>query len=418
LGGYGGGSEVSFDREDGVPAADGSRRFERVDTVARACGEPPVGGRAEIIEQLQRSAGNQAVARMLAARTAPLRPPPEAPHEAASRYRSPALELRSLLRRRVADNRIVQRAVTTSGGTWDTDKFDLLKDRDAAGNAFAAAAGVRGVDIKLKFTPNATVDAELIGLSQSVQSFVNNTPNLTPAAATRAIPASDAKPINTGSGETDEGTAIDRAQGFNNPVYAVQSTASTSLADTNTLASWGQLGFHYKDSTNTLKQQDATLMDSPIRGGATKDSRQVFEVTALATKGAQSGTYYGSVRWGWRTDSAGKFTKIDLQMVSEGVPSSAFLKAGEIWNKGKSSTGAANVKLPIPDVKVTTGAVNLLQRPPLLGIALPVGTRLQVLQEWHPPLVSGRVKVVDGPNTGAEGEVHHTEWPNIADERS
>ena len=47
------------------------------------------------------------------------------------------------------------------------------------------------------------------------------------------------------------------------------------------------------------------MFDKPRRGGAKKDSRQIFEATALAIKGAQSGTYYGSVRWGWRTDAAG-----------------------------------------------------------------------------------------------------------------
>jgi hypothetical protein len=408
---------VSFDREDAPTSADGRRPVGRVASAVTSPGEA-IDTSVAAIEQLQRSAGNQAVARILAARAEPgSAERSERAREAAPDYRSNALKLRSLLRARAA-NRTVQRAVTTSGGTWDTDKYDLLKDKDASGTAYPASAGIRGADIKLKFTPNATVDAELIGLSQSVQSFVSNTPNMTPAAATRAIPAADAQPINTGAGETDEATAIDRASGFNNPIYPVQSPASTSLGDTNTAASWGQQGFHYTDTTNTLKQQDATLIDQPIRGGAAKDSRQIFEVTALATKGAQDGTYYGSVRWGWRTDNAGAFTKIDLVKVSDGVPSSTFLKAGEIWDKGKSSTGAANVKLPIPDVKVTTAPVTLVRAVPFADIALPVGTRLQIVEEWHPPLLAGTVKVVDGPHTGLTGEVNYTEWGNIADERS
>ena len=56
--------------------------------------------------------------------------------------------------------------------------------------------GARGLDIKLKFSPNDTVDAEVIGLTQSVQAYVGGSPNLTPPAATRAIPATVAEPLN------------------------------------------------------------------------------------------------------------------------------------------------------------------------------------------------------------------------------
>ena len=124
------------------------------------------------------------------------------------------------------------------------------------------------------------------------------------------------------------------------------------------------------------------------------------------------------MRWGWRTDSAGAHTKIDLAVVSEGVPSSTFMKSAEIWNTGKSSTGAANVNLPIVDVKVTTGPVTLKPPVPMADIALLPGTRLQVIQEWVAPLLAGTVKVVDGPHTGITGEVDASEWGNIADERS
>jgi hypothetical protein len=58
----------------------------------------------------------------------------------------------------------------------------------------------------------------------------------------------------------------------------------------------GQHGFHFKDAKGAPKHEDALLKDKPVRPGAQKDSRQIFETTAVATKGAQSGTYYGSVR--------------------------------------------------------------------------------------------------------------------------
>ena len=142
-------------------------------------------------------------------------------------------------------------------------------------------------------------------VDESVQAVINNAPNLTPAAATRAIPAASAQGINTGTGETDVGTAIDRAAGYNNPIYPVASTASTSLADTNTSPGWGQNGWRYTDAAGTLQTQDAKLIDAPRRANAATNARHIFEATATATKGTQAGVYYGSVRWGWRTDSTG-----------------------------------------------------------------------------------------------------------------
>lgn len=377
---------------------------------------------ADDVLQLQRSAGNHAVAQMLAAdaRERGAEPGALVTDDAPSSgvYRSPALLLRSQLRAGAA-RRALQRAVTTSGGDWDTTKYDLLQDKDQSGTAVPAAWGMRGLDIDLTFKPNNDVDAELIGLTQSVQAFVSNAPNLTPAAATRAIPAADAIPLNTGAGETDEGTAIDRAGGYNNPIYPVDNPASGSLADPSTDPGWGQHGFHYKDKANTLKEQDAELKDTPMRAGAQKDSRHIFETTALATKGTQTGTYYGSVRWGWRTDAKGAFTKLPLEKVSDGVPSSTFLKAAGIWNPGKSSTGADNVDLPVPDVKLTSAMMTELLLPvPMAPIMLPMGTRLQVLQEFVAPLLTGRVKVVDGPHTGAVGDVDGGDWSTIVDERT
>jgi len=356
--------------------------------------------RASLLD-LQRSAGNSAVGRLIRAAT-----------------RAQSTQARDTWASGSSGGQLVQRSINTSGGEWDTDKYDLLKDVDQGGSPLPAAVGARGVDITLRFKPGAVVDAELIGLTQSVQAFVRGAPNLTPAAATRAIPAADAKSINTGKGETDEGTAIDRAAGFNNPIYPVKSTASASLADTNTDPGWGQNGVHFTDGAKTPHHDDALLKDTPMRAGAQKDSRHIFETTALATKGAQAGTYYGSVRWGWRTDDKGGFTKIALEKVSDGVPSATFLKAGQIWNPGKSSTGAENVDLPIVDVKVTTGPVTLAPPVPMVDIALPKGTRLQILKAFVAPLLSGTVKVVDGPHTGVTGEVSAAEWPNIADERA
>ncbi|MDH3974170.1 MAG: DUF4157 domain-containing protein [Deltaproteobacteria bacterium] len=347
--------------------------------------------------------------------------------EKISKYLSPSLGIRNSLRTVQAKNSVIQRAVTTSGGTWDTDQYDLRKDKDSRGTVYPPATGVRGVDIKLKFTPGNNVDAELIGLTQSVQGIVNKKISLTPGAALRNIGAADAININTGAGETDEGTAIDRAATYNNPIYPVKTKPSASLDDTNISANWGSLGYHYTDKSGS-KHKDATLIDKPTRSGAAKDSRHIFETTALATKGTQAGTYYGSVRWGWRTDSTSNFTKIPLQVVSQGVPSSTFMKAAEIWNASKTSTGADTVNLPLVNVKlIKPGGANIdydnniaLVKPGgssiyydngVIGPHIPENTRVVVTDRTHlydvpgmnPLAGKAKIEVVYGNSRGLTG---------------
>ena len=358
---------------------------------------PALGSPAAVLG-LQRSAGNAAVESMLRRDEAAAKP---------GVYRSPALELRSQLR-------TLQRAVSTPFGEFDTEEYEAKKD-EAGGKAFPAAAGVRGVNIKLAFKPGNQVDAEEIGMTQSVTSVVVGKPQLSAGAAQRPISAGDAKPTGVGT-ETDEGTAIDQAGDANNPLYATENTDSKSLAGEAADAKFGQHGFHFKDDKGALKEQSAKLFDGPRRGGAAKDSRQVFEATALATKGKQAGTYYGSVRWGWRTDDKGGFDKIPLAKVSEGVPSSTFLKAGEVWNASKvKGTGKDTVDLPIPDVKLVSGTVRIKR--PTGDIALPAGTRV-VITRVPRGTVLGCIRVVDGMHIDLAGDVPAEDWANITDERS
>ena len=122
---------------------------------------------------------------------------------------------------------------------------------------------------------------------------------------------------------------------------------------------WGEHGFHYKDSTGALKERDGKLIDRPRLSGSATDARQIFETTAIATKGAQAGTYYGSVRWGWRTDER----HLHEAPAVQGLRRCALLDVPEVGRaverEQESSTGANTVDLPVPDVKVTTGPVTL-----------------------------------------------------------
>ena len=232
-----------------------------------------------------------------------------------------------------------------------------------------------------------------------------------------SITSKDAISINTGKGETDEGTAIDRAPDFNNPIYAVDTQPSTKLDDPSTDAGWGQHGWH--NSKKSPQKRDALLIDAPTRVGAAKDSRHIFETAAIATKGVQKGTYYGSVRWGWRTDSSSNFTKIPLQVVSQGAPSSTFFKAAELWNAAKDSTGANTVDLPLIDVKLTTSTVTGQYPPNFVGppLSIPANTRVQIIKNAVAPDKNGQIKVMDGTFAGNTLEITPSDMAKLKDER-
>ena len=297
-----------------------------------------------------------------------------------SKYQSTGLGMRNNMRVAQAKSDVVQRAENTFGGTWDTDEYALKKD-EANGVKYPAADGVRGLNIKLKFTPNNDADAELIGITQTAQSTSGGKHPFIDGDANREKRAI--------SGGAERGTMVDRADGYNNPIYAVDSQPSASLDDVSTYAGWGQHGW------NSVKKvppkQDATLIDKPRMPNASKDSQQIFESTALALQGNQEGTYYGSVQWGWKTDAAGKHSLIPFKKVNDGVPSGTFMRAATVWNNAKDSTGADTVDLPVQ----WTGTIHNTSlaalrsgkgtSTPILA-DLPRGTKITVLNDksgWH-----------------------------------
>jgi hypothetical protein len=219
--------------------------------------------------------------------------------------------------------------VKTMGGEWSTNKYDIVKD----------GSGTEvGVDIDLKFMPDAPVDAKKIGITQMVKSVdEGKLVAMNDTVKDRSIP----------EGEDGEGQHIDQLKQYKNPMYATGATGpgDKKLGDTPTNASWGQHGYHYKDG-GTVQKQEALLKDTPQLGGRGKNATQIFEATALALDGAQTNTYYGSVQWGWKSDGEGKFTKLPLTLVSTGVPTPTFMKAAELWNKSKSESGEDLMALP------------------------------------------------------------------------
>lgn len=220
-------------------------------------------------------------------------------------------------------------SVRTMGGDWSTSKYDIIKN----------GANEVGVDMDLRFMPDAPVDAKKIGLTQTANSKNEGTVvALSETVKNRSIEA----------GKTDEGAHIDHLASARNPLYAARApaTGDAKLSDTATNPDWGQHGFHFKDGA-AIKKDFAQLKDNPHLDARGANASQIFETTALCIEGAQVNTYYGSVQWGWTTDAAGKFTQLPLTLKSEGVPSTTFMKSAELWNKNPTSSGADTIDLPL-----------------------------------------------------------------------
>jgi hypothetical protein len=254
----------------------------------------------------------------------------------------------------------VQRAVETLGGTWDTDSYTLVNGADGSH---------QGCEIdRLRFTPNEQVDATKIGLTQSLVALDAGAPNpVNATAAARSVPID----------QPGGGTYIDRLAERRNPIYGMNDPTGTdqSLGGSDAAGN-AQWGHRYSPSffgfgLGVTIQQDASLYDRPRRPGHGANAQQIFETTALAVEGAQAGTFYGSVRWGWQSDAANTATLVPLGVVSVGVPSASFRLASDLWNKTPTSTGAATIPLPIaagsagtkmPGEMTTTEILNRLQQ--------------------------------------------------------
>jgi hypothetical protein len=242
---------------------------------------------------------------------------------------------------RATQHKVVQRApINTHYGEFKAEHFsDVARD----GKVF-------GVDIYLKFTPNAEVDATKIGLTQSIKNYVDGTPFA-------VDPAKDAQQVKSGAGK---GYYTDQLSEYRNPMFATGTEPasnkdkleaydtpspvkelSKAKKDADKAAKltgkkyegWGEHGFRKKEGDD-WKTKAAELHDAPTLTTDKANSGMLFETAALAIDGAQKGTYYDSVSWGAKTDATGKLSKVDVAKVSEAVPSQNFMAPAKLWSAG------------------------------------------------------------------------------------
>jgi hypothetical protein len=220
---------------------------------------------------------------------------------------------------------VIQRLPEESDyGFFDTTKYDKLGPPNAQD----------GVDIVLTFDPKPDkVDATKIGLVQTVNSRLGgNTAVLFPGQRDRLV--------TSGAGQ---GSRIDQSAKNKNPMYAAVAGggANAKLSDTPTSSQYGQYGYHYKETRSSIysgvapeevKHEKAILKDDPSLPDRGNDSGQTFETAALAIEGKQSGTYMGSVEWGWNVDASGKFSQLPVKLKSKGLPTTGFREAAKQWN--------------------------------------------------------------------------------------
>jgi hypothetical protein len=240
-----------------------------------------------------------------------------------------------------------------------------------------------GVSVKIEFVPGPKVQATKTGLVQTVQHYIKGVPGAADKYKTKMMvgetssnsrhttfdlssllqsstglsPSSSQEKMTL---EQGLGTHIDMLAGNVDPMYAadvvplpIRGQKPGSGAAKPFYGSWG---------TQTTP---ATLIDEPLdlnvlgppKTSAYEinplnepNSGQLFETTALALEGPQEGTYYGSVKWGWKTDNNSNFTILPLTVISSGSTSETFRKAAELWNKGSNSDRYQNRQLPLPKI--------------------------------------------------------------------
>ncbi|MCB9230097.1 MAG: DUF4157 domain-containing protein [Bacteroidia bacterium] len=248
----------------------------------------------------------------------------------------------------VTQRKVVQMATDQVAhyGTYKPVNYGI----NSAGNKLQAS---------IAFEPNDQVSATKIGFTQSIYKNIEGANVvIDPAARNRMVTEGD-----------EAGNRIDRISSRNTPIYGssdlgqtagVQDGLSATPETNNTSGNPTQLdpdaaggynatydlGHRYLDNAGTEQKKNAGMYDGPTID-TSKEQTVEFESTALAIEGNQAGTYYGSVKWGFKVDSTGTASEVEFKKLSDGTPTSNFMAAAGAWNnatvRGTYAANEANV---------------------------------------------------------------------------
>lgn len=238
---------------------------------------------------------------------------------------------------------------TTMGGDWTYRKYNPL-----------VGPPKWGQEIELDFDPNDKVNATQIGLIQTVNTIKQGQPyaiNNNQLIKNRSIKAGNAGQY---LDKSDEGFHVDRASGAYNPIYGTKEGSNVQEPEfTPFKAKTNRIGKRIVKSGEEEKEK-ASLRDFPKITNAASNSSAYFETTALAISGEQKGTYYGSVKWGWKTDALGNHAPLVPGAVSQGTPTATFMKSAKLWNSSSNDGGKRVKPIPLADTKrVKAGGTTL-----------------------------------------------------------
>jgi hypothetical protein len=282
---------------------------------------------------------------------------------------------------------VIQRAVKTNGGEFETPNYVAINDASSAA-ADGVGKGV-GLDIDIKFTPNDLIEADNIGMTQTVKTLHSSSAG---GAVDVTGNARRQYPDMLTAGEGDAGRGIDRVDAPRNPDGSV-----SSLPTTNPL-----YGVHNKTAnaaTGAAAHVSGSLTDTPASGNAAFGSRkrkadgtfdpavpatmhdrpnrsitfagqewtQTFETTALVLDGPMANTYLGSIEWGWKNDATGNaaLNPAAIQIVRAGAPTSDFMDAARKWNNlsfTDPATGTTHQTIDLPTTTLDSGSVAAADR--------------------------------------------------------
>ena len=303
----------------------------------------------------------------------------------------------------------VQRAPQKNwAGKFSDDVYRPISEPNVSPPRYAA-------HIELSFLPEKTVDAENIAFVQTAQMLITDREGADPRIHRPYYVQTDKdESVFSNRLLSDDpetlGTHIDQSTKERTPLYSMTGASDTDIKSKKKTASplaastptkFSDFGFR----TDKKGTKAATMTDQPgldAEKGASAFGK--FETTALAVEGAQRGTYYGTVKWGFTKAAGETEAKLDPFVLSQSsAPSDTFFEAAKRFGASTTTAGEQSVPLPTSGNRYANADVTLRSSPDKGSVAkISLNTMLETLDDssnkgWVKVIVAG------GDHSGAMG---------------